>query len=314
MQDSVKVDRWRYLGGSDIPIIMNLSPFKTRWQLLQEKARLVDDTFEGSIYTRYGEAMEPTIRNFINKERGFGFVEGRHYDEERGFRVHTDGEDEVTETILEVKTTSHIYKNLTDYKIYLVQILFYMAVVGYDNGILAVYERPDDLDMRLDPDRLHIYSVFVGDHAGLVKEIENAVTKFQSDLEKLKADPFLTEEDFIPRDMVGLSDSILALESVLDMMKDTETQIKNMKKQLYDLMIENRVKTWITPNGTRLTRVDAVPAKMVTEEKLDIAGLKRDLPELFRPDYDGGYMKEEHVKKSGRSGFVKITKGSNDNE
>ena len=114
--------------------------------------------------------------------------------------------------------------------------------------------------------------------------------------------------------MVGLSDSILALESVLDMMKDTETQIKNMKKQLYDLMIENRVKTWITPNGTRLTRVDAVPAKMVTEEKLDIAGLKRDLPELFRPDYDGGYMKEEHVKKSGRSGFVKITKGSNDNE
>lgn len=308
MQDSVKVDRYKFIGGSDVPIIMNLSPFKSRWQLLQEKAQLIDDTFEGSVYTRFGEILEPKIRDYINAERGHGFIEGRHYDNERGFRVHTDGEDEVTETILEVKTTSHIHENLTDYKMYLVQILFYMAVIGYDNGILAVYQRPDDLDERFDPGRLQLFPVFLAEHGELVKEIEIAVTKFQSDLERLKADPFLTEEDFVPKDLVGLSDSILALEDILGQMKDVETRIKSMKKQLYELMIENRVKTWETPNGIRLTRVDEIPAHMETVEELDMKALKRDLPELWRSEFYGGYMIEKQVKKSGRSGFVKITK------
>ena len=30
----VSEDRDKYIGGSDIPVILGLSPFKTRWQLL----------------------------------------------------------------------------------------------------------------------------------------------------------------------------------------------------------------------------------------------------------------------------------------
>ena len=37
MQDVTK-DRDKYVGGSDVPIIMGLSPFKTRFELAQEKA------------------------------------------------------------------------------------------------------------------------------------------------------------------------------------------------------------------------------------------------------------------------------------
>ena len=51
MQASVKQDRDKFIGGSDIPIIMELSPFKSRYDLLLEKAGLKDDTFSGNIYT-----------------------------------------------------------------------------------------------------------------------------------------------------------------------------------------------------------------------------------------------------------------------
>ena len=37
MQDVTK-DRDKYIGGSDIAAILNISKFKTRWQLLKEKA------------------------------------------------------------------------------------------------------------------------------------------------------------------------------------------------------------------------------------------------------------------------------------
>lgn len=306
-QDSVKVDRYKYIGGSDIPAIMEISQFKSRWELLKEKARLKEDDFLGSVYTEYGNTMEPKIREFINVELGHGFFEGRHYDEDRGFRIHTDGEDEVSESILEIKTTSQIHDRLTDYKAYLVQILFYLMVLGWDNGILAVYERPEDMNEELDPDRLHLYPVFLKEHLGLVKEINDAILRFQADVERLKADPLLTEEDFIPKDMITLSDSILALESVLDNMKSIEAQIKERKAQLYELMCENRIKTWATERF-RLTRVDGSEARTETVEVLDEEGLRRDLPDLFKTYDKGGYVIEKIVEKKGRCGYVKITR------
>ena len=62
MQETVKKDREKYIGGSDIPIIMNLSPFKSRYDLLLEKAGYKEDTFSGNIFTEYGNIMEEKIR------------------------------------------------------------------------------------------------------------------------------------------------------------------------------------------------------------------------------------------------------------
>lgn len=43
MQDTVKVDRDKYVGGSDIPAILGLSNFKTRYELILDKAGLYQD-------------------------------------------------------------------------------------------------------------------------------------------------------------------------------------------------------------------------------------------------------------------------------
>ena len=70
MQETVKQDRNKYIGGSDIPIIMNMSPYKSRFDLLLEKAGLKDDDFEGNQFTEYGNTMEPKIREFMRSHHG----------------------------------------------------------------------------------------------------------------------------------------------------------------------------------------------------------------------------------------------------
>ena len=96
MQVSVKQDRQKWIGGSDIPIIMGISPFTSRFDLLLYKAGLQENEFEGNEYTKYGNIMEPKIRNYINELYNTNFVEGKHEDDKLGFRCHTDGENEDT--------------------------------------------------------------------------------------------------------------------------------------------------------------------------------------------------------------------------
>ena len=86
---AVTVDREKYIGGSDIPIIMGISPFKTRFDLLLEKAGLKENDFTGNEYTEYGNKLEPKIRDFINENREDKFEEGKYI--ENDIRCHTDG-------------------------------------------------------------------------------------------------------------------------------------------------------------------------------------------------------------------------------
>ena len=113
---AVTVDREKYIGGSDIPIIMEISPFKTRFDLLLEKAQLKENTFLGNEYTEFGNELEAKIRNYINIQK----LSKKPYVEDKkivgDIRCHTDGFN--GETVLEIKTTSQIHEKLVDYKVY----------------------------------------------------------------------------------------------------------------------------------------------------------------------------------------------------
>ena len=227
MQESVKQDREKYLGGSDIGVIMNLSPFKSRFDLLLEKAGYKEDTFEGNVYTEYGNTLEPKIRDYVNatyKAEDFTpFVEGKHTreateDEIIGVRIHTDGENGAY--ILEIKTTSTIYESVDDYKLYLVQLIFYMVNTGKPYGLLAVYNRPENLDETFNPERLQLFDIKLKDYEALVGEISEACESFIADLSKVKANPFITEEELLPSDITEISKRILAFESQIKYMKN----------------------------------------------------------------------------------------------
>lgn len=310
MQETVKQDRERFIGGSDIPIIMNLSPFKSRFDLLLEKAGYKENDFEGNVYTEYGNTMESKIREAINSQIKEPFTEGKHIreaeaDEIIGVRIHTDGEN--SDSILEVKTTSQVYEDIDDYKLYLVQLLFYMVNTGKQYGLLAVYERPEDLSEEFEAERLRLYNIDIKDYTDLCDEISDACERFIEDLKKVKDNPFITEEELLPFDITEITRKILALESQIKYMKTVEAQIKSEKARLKDAMQASGVKSWQTPNGYKITLIPDGEDTTETVEKLNEKALKRDLPELFKNESDGGYMVRETVIKKGRSGYVKIT-------
>lgn len=188
MQDSIFLDRDKYIGGSDVPIILGMSPYTSRDQLLRTKARLEEEDITDNPYTLFGEAMEGKIRDYINTQPEFvkdPFVEGKHIEEGDpiGFRCHTDGEN--SDTILEVKTTSNIERNL---EIYRVQLCFYMMRTGMKKGMLACYIRPADLDQTFDKERLTTIDFTLDGftESGLVEKIDNGIRLFIGDLKELK--------------------------------------------------------------------------------------------------------------------------------
>ena len=301
MQETVKQDRQKYLGGSDIPIIMNLSPFKSRFDLLLEKAGYKVSDFEGNVYTEYGNTMESKIRDAINSQIKEPFTEGKHTreateDELIGVRIHTDGEN--SNSILEVKTTSQIFDDIDDYKIYLVQLLFYMVNTGKQYGLLAVYERPDDLSEEFEPERLRLYNIDVNNYAELCSEIGEACEKFIEDLAKVKANPFITEDELLPAEIPDIAKRILAFEDQIRFMKDIEAKIKTEKARLKAAMEAASVKSFTTPKGFKITLVPDGEDKV--DKKFNEKKLKEADPETYNK-----YLEDKLVK--GKAGYVLIT-------
>ena len=291
---AVTVDREKYIGGSDIPIIMGISPFKTRFDLLLEKAGIKDNDFTGNEYTEYGNVLEPQIRDYINKKYNLGFEEYKKINGD--IRVHLDGFNNAS--VLEIKTTSQIHNSIDEYKVYLVQLLFYMQEVNADFGRLAVYERPDDFNEEFNENRLTQYTICITDYKELLDQINKAVDQFRIDLEKVKANPFITEEELMPIDLTELSNKIVALETRLAEYKALEQEQKELKAQLKSAMENNGVKSWETPNGVKITLVLDAPDKVV--RKFNEQLFKENNLDLW-DEYS-----EETIQK-GKSGYVKIT-------
>lgn len=302
---AVTIDRDKYIGGSDIPIIMGMSPFKTRFDLLLEKAGLKEDDFQGNEYTEYGNIMEPKIRDYINKSYNRKFVEGKHINGD--IRCHTDGEDE--NGILEIKTTSIIYDRLDYYPAYLVQLLFYMQEVKKDVGVLAVYERPTDFNENFDEKRLHVYATSIVYYKELLDKINQAVDQFRIDLKKVKADPFITEEELIPIDLTELSNKIIVIENELAEMKKKEKESEELKAQLKKAMEDKDIKKWETPNGIKITLVEDIPDKEIEVEYYDEKRFIAENIELHEKYQNrlAEYRETRKEIKKGKSGYIKIT-------
>lgn len=298
MKIDVTIDRDKYIGGSDIPIIMGISPFKTRYQLLLEKAGLVENEFTGNRFTQYGDDIEPLIRDYINEKYKTNFAPAKKV--KGDLRGHTDGVNK--DTVLEIKSTSQIHETVDEYIIYLVQLLFYMNVYGLKKGKLAVYERPEDFNLNFDANWLQEFDIKASDYKELTESIFDEIDRFRVDLQRLKENPLLCEQDFQPKEVVTLSNEVIILEGRMAAFKELEKQYDEMKKALYKAMKDAGVKSWIMPNGTRITMVAETLPSVKTVEEFDVKLLQAEQPELYR-----AYTKEVIKETNGRAGYVKIT-------
>lgn len=295
----VTADRDQYIGGSDIPAILGISGFTTRWQLLLEKAGLEERRFCGNKYTEYGHIIEPQIRDYINLVYNTNFLPNRVI--HGVIRYHSDGFD--GNRVLEVKSTSQIHASASDYKAYLSQLLKGMEENEVTDGILAVYHRPEDLNPVFDPKRLQVFEIKMEDHRNLLNHVDREIDKFQEDLERLKENPLLSEQDFLPAgSLATLADRVTKFESQLAALKEIEQQCKEAKKALYSEMVKRGVKSWAMPNGTKITRVDEVPAGVKKVTELDTEAFKSECPENYQR-----FCRMVEKKTAGKAGFVRIT-------
>lgn len=297
-KDTVTKDREKFIGGSDLAGIMGLSPFIDRWTLLQQKAGLKERDFFGNEYTRYGDELEPVIRSYINETYCRDFEPAVKVDGD--LRGNCDGIDEGG--LLEIKTTSHVFDTLDGYKGYLVQILFYMKIFNVQHAILAVYHRNEDFSTDFDPSRLQVIPIDIKDHLDTMDEVEQAIEMFRKDLAELRENPLLCEEDFMPNEIVEVTNKIMELENQLAAYKQMENQLKEFKSELKAKMEEYGIKTWRLYNGTKITLVPDGEDKEV--EEIDLKALQKDHPELFGEG--SKYVKRK--RKKGRSGYVRITR------
>lgn len=119
---------------------------KTTLEFAREKLNLVPKTFKGNEYTRYGQYIEPMVRNYMNYTFGYNFVEDTIIDPLKRYRASCDGIDKENKILLEIKT----FGSKLDVKYYTPQCQFYMEMFDIEECLLVGYQRPDDFYTGLD--------------------------------------------------------------------------------------------------------------------------------------------------------------------
>ena len=205
MAIDVTIDRNKYIGGSDLPTILgwNKRYGKSILQFAKEKLGLEPSTNKPNQFTRYGQLMEPKVRDYINMEYDFSFKEDTCCDEVRKYRGNCDGLDKRKRVLFECKTFSGKLK--VDY--YTPQCQMYMNLFDIEECWLVGYERPEDfytgIDYELENDDMFFNTDFDKDRLVIhiikrdddyFKGIETEIEKFKYLLECLKEDAILNKE------------------------------------------------------------------------------------------------------------------------
>lgn len=101
---NVTENRSSYVGGSDVPVILGLSKYKTQYELALEKAGIKEPEFISNPYIQFGNKMEPVIREYINTMNSLNFHPDTFIDKDDMLRSNVDGIDDENQILLEIKT------------------------------------------------------------------------------------------------------------------------------------------------------------------------------------------------------------------
>lgn len=287
-----------YVGGSDVPVILGLSKYKTQYQLALEKAGIVEPEFISNPYIKYGNQMEPMIREYINTMNSLNFKEDTFIDNDDMLRSNVDGIDLENKILLEIKT----HGATPTEKVYEVQMQLYFHQTDCDYGWLAMYRRPGDFDLEFDKNNLVIKEI--ERDQGQIEKILDAVETFWIRVEYLKENPKMTETEYysIGNDVDKLVARVEKFE--LQMLeferkaKELKEQQKDFREQLYQKMEENDIKK-IDTGDIVITRVLPTTATTV-DGKL----LKKEQPETYA----------KYSKISDKKGYVKISESKKSKE
>lgn len=311
MIDTVKTDRWRYLGGSDIPVLMGLSKFKTRDELVEQYAKKDIENVDNE-YVHYGNFMEDAIRFEFNKTMNYLAIPACVVNEDKKIRCNTDGYDRNNNIIIEIKTNNGKHKNTIDYEL---QMQLYMYAFNVEKGYLIEYPRPKDFfkgfseehykeekfyDLSFDKTKLKIKEIKRNNL--MIEHILREIDVFWERVKKMETIigqniELLKIEDESERALIiqesqqldVIEKAIVLQELELKKMQDKQ---KTIKEKLIGAMKKYDVKSFNTDNF-KITLVETT-----TRISFDSTRFKEEHPELYED-----YKKISTVKDS-----LRITK------
>lgn len=308
---NVTVDRHKYVGGSDLPTILGLNAkYGTSiFDFAREKAGIIPNSFKGNQFTKYGQKMEPVIRDYINSIYGANYLEDTVIDLVRNYRGNTDGVDREAEIpLLEIKT----FGEELDVDYYTPQCQFYMETFNLPAIRLVGYKRPKDFYTGIDYDLENNDSYFnlefdenrivthvIERDPKMWASIEARIKVFQNCVQELRKNNEMTEGEFkkmfFGNDLIETSNKLAMLEKQLNSYKDIEKEHKKMKEELYKIFEDRGLISFETEN-IKITKVAPTSYDTVS---IDTARLQEEQEEI--------YNRYKVTKTTNRKGYILIT-------
>ena len=308
---NVTIDRQKYVGGSDLPTILGLNAKygKNIFEFAKEKAGIIPNNFTGNQFTKYGQLMEPVIRDYINSKYGVNYLEDTAIDNRNHYRGNTDGFDRNAQIpIIEIKT----FGEKLDVDYYTPQCLFYMKTFDVLAVRLVGYQRPADFYSGIDYDLEHDDSYFnlefdenrIEEHIIYFDEehwkiIEKNIKRFQKTVDKLKENPNMTEEEFnsefYGNDLIDLMKQKTKLETITLELKEAEKESKKLSDKIYKIFDERGIVS-LDLGSMKFTKVEPTSYNTVS---IDTVKLKEDHEDI--------YEEYKVVKTVNRKGYILTT-------
>lgn len=274
---NVIMHREKYVGGSDIPVIMGLSPYQTPFDLAKEKAGIIERVPGDSAYTEYGAILEPIIRDYINAENSLNFQPSTIIQENKKIRANVDGYEKDMGFLLEIKT--HGANPRKD--MYNAQIQFYLHIFGLKTCWLAMYRRPADFEANLEAYKFNeeqLYIQLVEYDAAYAQKIIAAVDRFWCQVDELKKNPTMSEHDFYSignAELMAVVSKLTEFENEIQRLKALEKESNNLRKELLDLMEKTGMKQ-INTGGVVVTYIAPTERKTVNTK-----ALAEEMPDVY---------------------------------
>lgn len=278
-------DRKTYIGGSDVPVLMGLSPFKKRQDLLLEKLGL-KEPFAGNVHTNFGSELEDSLALSyeLNNNCEITNRQEKLKSELNGFALigHIDGRID-GKTIIDFKTATIKSKDdwqngVPDYYYY--QALFYMALDKSEDFIFHVgfINKYDESGKLIEPENWTIESHET--HTCKYDEIKaqkmfRYIYQFIQDIQN--------ENTGLSKELKTLdSETQIKLFNDLKLLEQIESYQKELKAKILAEMEQNGIKK-LSNDYFEITYVEQSSRKGSINEKLLIeSGI--DIEKFRKPE------------------------------
>lgn len=280
---SETMDRQGFIGGSDAPVVLGLSP-KSRYRLWQEKTGEVEpDDLSNNERVRWGIVLEDVVAQEVTHRYGLKLrrVNKRRFTSAYGFPMvaQIDRIIQGTDRILEIKTTDARHANDWGEEgsaeiptPYYAQVQHQMMVTGRSVAEVAALIGGNQLRMYVVPHSPKFCA-----------EMIDAESQFWGLVQERRAPTPITEEEaalrwhLAPEYDVQASDSVAEIVRQLVACKAEFDEVAERKERL-----EVALKNFIADNGNQLVYAGLLLAswKAQTRKGIDAARLRAELPEI----------------------------------